>query len=196
MLLLTLRGTPTIYYGDEIGMVQVPIPPERVQDPFEKNVPGLGLGRDGARTPMQWDPSPHAGFSMAEPWLPLAEDFRSENVENARGDPTSLYHLYRRLIAVRRAHPVLTRGAYRPIVAESDLLLYTRELDGERILVALNLGDEPASLGFSHPPQGRVLVSSLPDRDGEIIDGRVELRPLGGLVVALSGTGAVTPGKP
>jgi alpha-glucosidase len=97
---------------------------------------------------------------------------------------------------VRRAHPALTRGAYRPIVAESDLLLYTRELDGERILVALNLGDEPASLGFSHPLQGRVLVSSLPDRDGEIIDGRVELRPLGGLVVALSGTGAVTPGKP
>ena len=194
MLLLTLRGTPTIYYGDEIGMVQVPIPPERIQDPFEKNVPGLG--RDGARTPMQWDPSPYAGFSTAEPWLPLAEDFRSENVENARGDPASFYHLYRRLIAVRRANPALTRGAYRPIVAESDLLLYTRELDGERILVALNLGDEPASLGFMHPLQGRVLVSNFPDRDGEIIDGRIELRPLGGLVVALSGTGAVAPGKP
>ena len=130
MLLLTLRGTPTIYYGDEIGMVQVPIPPERIQDPFGKNVPGFGLGRDGARTPMQWDPSPHAGFSTAEPWLPLADDFRSENVENAHGDPASLYHLYRRLIAVRRAHPALTRGAYRPIVAENDLLLYTRELHG------------------------------------------------------------------
>ena len=63
MLLLSLRGTPTIYYGDEIGMVQVPIPPERVRDPLERNIPGLSLGRDGARTPMQWDPSPNAGFS-------------------------------------------------------------------------------------------------------------------------------------
>ena len=64
MLLLTLRGTPTLYYGDEIGLPQATIPPERVQDPFEKNVPGLGLGRDGCRTPMQWDASRYAGFSQ------------------------------------------------------------------------------------------------------------------------------------
>jgi len=63
VLLLTLRGTPTLYYGDEIGMRDVPIPPDRVQDPFEKNVPGLGLGRDPERTPMQWSAAPHAGFS-------------------------------------------------------------------------------------------------------------------------------------
>ena len=71
MLLLTLRGTPTIYYGDEIGMRDVPIPPERVQDPWEKNEPGLGLGRDPERTPMQWDGRPKAGFTTGEPWLPL-----------------------------------------------------------------------------------------------------------------------------
>src|SRR3954453_3090027 len=65
MLLLTLRGTPTIYYGDEIGMPQVPIPPDRIQDPLEKNVPGIGVGRDGARTPMQWEAREHAGFSSA-----------------------------------------------------------------------------------------------------------------------------------
>jgi alpha-glucosidase len=69
MLLLTLRGTPTIYYGDEIGMSQVAIPPERVQDPFEKNVPGIGVGRDGCRTPMQWTAGRDAGFSTSEPWL-------------------------------------------------------------------------------------------------------------------------------
>jgi alpha-glucosidase len=80
MLLLTLRGTPTIYYGDEISMVQVAIPPERVRDPLEKNAPGLGLGRDGARTPMQWCAGRRAGFSTVEPWLPLAADYRSENV--------------------------------------------------------------------------------------------------------------------
>ena len=72
MLLLTLRGTPTIYYGDEIGMHQVAIAPDRVRDPFEKNVPGIGVGRDGCRTPMQWDATANAGFSAATPWLPLA----------------------------------------------------------------------------------------------------------------------------
>ncbi|HZZ89127.1 MAG TPA: alpha-amylase family glycosyl hydrolase, partial [Caulobacteraceae bacterium] len=71
MLLLTLRGTPTLYYGDELGLEQAAIAPERVQDPWEKNEPGLGLGRDPCRTPMPWDASPHAGFSTAEPWLPL-----------------------------------------------------------------------------------------------------------------------------
>jgi len=85
MLLLTLRGTPTVYYGEEIGMPQVPIPPERVQDPFEKNVPGVGVGRDGCRTPMQWTSQPYAGFSTTDPWLPLASDWRHENVEDARG---------------------------------------------------------------------------------------------------------------
>ena len=72
MLLLTLRGTPTIYQGEEIGMTDVPIPPERVQDPWEKRVPGLGLGRDPARIPMLWDTSPNAGFTTGTPWLPLA----------------------------------------------------------------------------------------------------------------------------
>ena len=80
LLLLTLRGTPTLYYGDEFGMHNVAIPPDRVQDPLEKNVPGKGLGRDPCRTPMQWDDSAHAGFTTGEPWLPLAPDHASHNV--------------------------------------------------------------------------------------------------------------------
>jgi alpha-glucosidase len=90
MLLLTLRGTPTIYYGDEIGMLQVPIAPAQVQDPFEKRISGIGVGRDGCRTPMQWDATSNAGFFLAAPWLPVADDFRRENVENQRRDPTSM----------------------------------------------------------------------------------------------------------
>ena len=66
MLLLTLRGTPTLYYGDELGMTDVPIPPDEVQDPFEKNEPRHGLGRDPQRTPMQWDSSPNAGFTTGQ----------------------------------------------------------------------------------------------------------------------------------
>ncbi|HEX3411352.1 MAG TPA: alpha-amylase family glycosyl hydrolase, partial [Stellaceae bacterium] len=185
MLLLSLRGTPTIYYGDEIGMVQVPIPPERVRDPLERNIPGLGLGRDGARTPMQWDPTPNAGFSPVDPWLPLTEDFRSENVENARRDGTSIYNLHRRLIVARRAQPALSAGSYHPIAADGDLILYTREYGENRILVSLNLGADPASVSLSQRVKGRVLVSSLADRDGEAVDGEIELRPHEGLIIAL-----------
>jgi alpha-glucosidase len=83
MLLLTLRGTPTMYYGDEIGMQDVPIPLEQVQDPFEKNVPGLGLGRDPERTPMQWSGDEHAGFTRGTPWLPIARDYQMSSPRSA-----------------------------------------------------------------------------------------------------------------
>lgn len=185
MLLLTLRGTLTIYYGDEIGMVQVPIPPEQIRDPLEKNIPGLGLGLDGARTPMQWDSTPHGGFSTADPWLPPADDFRSENVENAPRDATSIYNLFRRLIAARRAQPALSLGSYQPIAAQGDLLLFAREHQEARVLVALNLGPDPASVSFPQPVQGHVLVSCFADRDDEAIDGEIELRPHEGLVITL-----------
>jgi alpha-glucosidase len=184
MLLLTLRGTPTIYYGDEIGMTQVPIPPERVQDPFEQNVPGIGVGRDGCRTPMQWSAERNAGFTAGEPWLPLADDFRSENVENARADPASILNLHRRLIALRRSRPVLTAGAYRPLAAHGDLLLYRREHADDRVTVALNLGREPATVPLaSTPPETCVLLSSNADREGEAINGEIDLRGNEGLVI-------------
>ncbi len=187
MLLLTLRGTPTLYYGDEIGLPQVAIPKDRIRDPFERNVPGYGLGRDGARTPMQWDATKYAGFSSAEPWLPLSHDWHSSNVVNMSGDLTSIYNLYRRLIAVRRAQPCLQIGAYQPIVARGDLLLFVRRQDSERVLVALNLGSEPIVVEFrSGELHGRVLVSCWGDRDGEAIEGSIALRAADGLVIQLS----------
>jgi alpha-glucosidase len=190
MLLLTLRGTPTLYYGDEIGLAQVPIPPQRVQDPFEKNVPGKGLGRDGARTPMQWCPGAHAGFSTVEPWLPLAMDYRTENVATARSMAGSIYNLYRRLVAVRRVRQSLRIGHYRPLAGRGDLLLYLRESAAERTLVALNLGALPQAISFAQPVAGHVLVSCFGDRDGEALDGGITLRPDEGLVIALA------PGSP
>ncbi len=75
MLLLTLRGTPTLYQGDELGIGKVIVPSDRVRDPKELREPGIGLGRDPSRTPMAWDRSPHAGFSSVEPWLPLHVDW-------------------------------------------------------------------------------------------------------------------------
>ncbi|MBV9548035.1 MAG: alpha-amylase, partial [Chloroflexi bacterium] len=103
LLLLTLRGTPTLYQGDELGMQDVPIPSQAVQDPVEHNLPGLGLGRDPERTPMQWDASAFAGFSSARPWLPVSSDYADVNVEVERGDARSMLNLYRRLLELRRA---------------------------------------------------------------------------------------------
>jgi alpha-glucosidase len=187
MLLLTLRGTPTIYYGEELGMQQVPIPPQRVRDPFEKNVPALGLGRDGARTPMQWDRTPFAGFSLAEPWLPLGADYEQKNVAEQGRDPASSLRLYRQLIALRQKRLALRYGTYQPIVAEGDLLIYRREWKNERILVALNLGEEPTAVTFpSGTIGGELLISTYGDRERETVRGNIDVRGNEGIVVLLS----------
>jgi alpha-glucosidase len=185
MLLLTLRGTPTIYNGDEIGMTQVPIAPDRVRDPFERNVPGIGCGRDGARTPMQWDATPHAGFSTAEPWLPVADGFDHDNVQRERTDPASIYHLYRRLIALRRRSPSLQIGDYVPIVASGDLLVYVRRHASERTLVALNLGRGDAVVTFPGL-RGDIVLTSAADRDRAAAGRDITLRGDEGVVLTLA----------
>ncbi len=186
MLLLTLRGTPTIYYGDELGMEQVRISPEHVRDPFERNVPGQGLGRDGCRTPMPWDDNAHAGFSSVEPWLPLAPNYPVLNVAAQRRERASMYALYRRLIATRRTHRALQVGNYRPIASEGDLLLYERSDGHDRVLVALNLGAEPTAVMCPHGiANGRVLLSTRLDREGDCFTTTLALRPHEGVLVAL-----------
>jgi alpha-glucosidase len=190
MLLLTLRGTPTIYYGDEIGMVQSLLRPDQVRDPFERNVPGRGVGRDGCRTPMQWDKTSFAGFSSTKPWLPLTDSFRDANVASQHGDASSILELHRRLIDLRRLHPALALGTYRPIVAEGDTLLFVRELDRAQILVALNLGGEAATVTFpSGSITGRLLLSSFADRADQPVRDGIELRPHEGIVIEIAEQG-------
>jgi alpha-glucosidase len=145
MLLFSLRGTPTLYYGDELGLEQVAIPPERVQDPWEKNEPGIGLGRDPCRTPMPWDASAGAGFTTGQPWLPLNPDWQTRNVAAEAADPASMLSLCRRLLALRRASPALTLGDYAPVSAENDVLVFERRADVDRMLVALNFTHAPRS---------------------------------------------------
>ena len=188
MLLLTLRGTPTLYYGDEIGMQQATIPSHRIRDPFELNVPGLGQGRDGCRTPMQWDASEKAGFTRGEPWLPLAPGHELVNVEAQANDRASLLFLHRRLLQLRRNHPALSIGDYRPMAATGDLLLYTREAEDGRFLVALNLGAEPLAVSLRPgEASGQVVISTRGDRTGEGVKDTIALRDNEGLVIALSG---------
>jgi alpha-glucosidase len=183
MLLHSLRGTPTMYQGDEIGMQNVQIPPDKVVDP-----PGvtLGEGRDPERTPMQWDASPNAGFTTAaEPWLPIAPDYALRNVAVERDDPGSILSLYKRLIELRQSERALTVGSYRPVPAEGDLLVYIREHEGERFLAALNLGRKRATFALDLPYHGQIAISTHLDREGERVAGAVKLRADEGVLVRL-----------
>jgi alpha-glucosidase len=122
-----------------------------------------------------------------EPWLPLADDFQSENVANEHADRTSIYHLYRRLIATRKARLSLQIGVYQPIIAGGDLLLFVRAHSPERTLIALNLGANAVAVEFRGGRlAGRVLVSALGDRDGEAVERGIDLRGNEGLVIELS----------
>jgi alpha-glucosidase len=139
MLLLTLRGTPTLYYGDEIALADGVIPAHKVQDPRELREPGIGLGRDPVRTPMPWDGSANAGFTAGEPWLPLNPDWHSRNVAAQADDPASMFTLYRHLLALRREHPALSIGSIEEIGGNPGALHYVRVHGTDRIVVALNL---------------------------------------------------------
>ena len=183
MMLLTLRGTPTMYYGDEIGMCDVPIPPEKVRDPYERNIPGLGLGRDPQRTPMQWDSSANAGFTTGEPWLPVAEDHASVNVAAEREAPGSMLSLYRSLIELRRAEEALSVGDYVPLDSTGDVLAYMRRRGARRFVVALNLGHarKAYSLGGF---EGVVVLSTDHARERGAERGMIVLEPNEGVVIA------------
>ena len=180
MLLLTLRGTPTIYYGDELGMRNVEIPAECVRDPFELNVPGKGFGRDPQRTPMQWSGGTRAGFTTGTPWLPIPADARVVNVARQAEDADSMLSLYRRLLALRREHAALSVGRYVPLEASGDVLAYARESGTERFVIALNLGPEPADMSL--PCDCRVVLSTLDGRDGEAVRTPLRLRGNEGVV--------------
>jgi alpha-glucosidase len=189
MLLLTLRGTPTMYYGDEIGIAKVEIPPEAVQDPWAKNEPGLGLGRDPERTPMPWDGSANGGFTRGRPWLPLDPDCATCHVEALSQDPTSILTLYRRLIDLRRRCRALSVGDYAPIETDGDVLAYERRHRGERLLVALNLGREPRTVATPEVGNGQILLSTHLDREEAGTGPKIELRPDEGVIVSLRGIG-------
>jgi alpha-glucosidase len=180
MLLLTLRGTPTIYYGEEIGMVNVPVPPEEVQDPAEKNEPGLGLGRDPERSPMPWDNSPQGGFTEGRPWLPLGADHDKINVVSLSRQPDSILNLYRRLICLRQENEALISGRIESLTAEGPLLRYERTNETKHFVVLLNLGHEPQETLFG---RGQIVISTFLDREKELINGNVSLRPGEGLVI-------------
>lgn len=184
MLLLTLPGTPTLYYGDEIGQRNADIPPERVRDPIAALIPGRG--RDAERAPMQWSVGHAGGFTTGEPWLPLASDHDEVTVAAQRDEPGSMLTLHRRLLELRRRAPAFVSDCYEPVLADGDVLAYVRSDGQQRWLLALNLGAEPGRLApLGVRPAGRVELSTHPDRDGDEVDGELILRGDEGLVVKL-----------
>ena len=188
MLLLTLRGTPTMYYGDELGMEDVPISAAQVRDPAEKNEPGKGRGRDPERAPMMWVNAPNAGFTAPDvtPWLPIESDWPTKNAAVQRSDPKSMLTLYRKLLALRRQHDTLHAGAIADVAAEGDVLRYRRVAlpDGEStdFQVLLNLGSEIATTRCA---PGTIVLTTLLDGAGARVEGEVTLEAGEGLLIAL-----------
>ncbi|HST38065.1 MAG TPA: alpha-glucosidase [Conexibacter sp.] len=146
-LLLTLRGTPYIYYGEEIGMQDVPVSRDEAWD-----VAFDGGTRDTARTPMHWDDSAFAGFSSQRPWLPIGPDYRERNVARQQSDGRSILSFYRRLCALRAQTPALLEGSWTPLLkAPRAALVYLRETPGSRALVALNFTDRRVRVRLDAP---------------------------------------------
>jgi len=190
MLLLTLRGTPTIYYGDEIGMRDVPVPFEEVQDPQGLNMPDKNLSRDPCRTPMQWNKGNNAGFTDGKPWLRLDSRHSMVNVESQKDDSYSLLALHRKLIRLRAAEPSLHAGSYNAVYADKQVMAYIREMAGEsRFLIILNLSHRPC---YFKPQQflfsGSVELASSPELEGMYVKNLVNLSGDEGIIIRLDRT--------
>ncbi|MCC6804636.1 MAG: alpha-amylase [Anaerolineae bacterium] len=174
MLLLTLRGTPFLYYGDELGMRDVNIPAEQYQDPQGINI---GISRDPERTPMQWSAAPNAGFAPpgVTPWLPLAPDYATVNVEAEQRDPRSMLMLCKRLIDLRRSDEALSLGNYQSLDAPDGVFAFAR---GGRYAIALNFTGDVQRV----PLSGEIVLSTHLDRDGAVDN--FELRPNEGVILS------------
>ena len=187
MLLLTLRGTPTIYYGDEIGMTDVPIPFNEVQDPQGLNMPGKNLSRDPSRTPMQWDKTLNAGFSNAKPWLRIDRLYQRVNAAIQKEDPYSMLTLYRLLIALRHKEPSLNAGNYIPIYSDQQVISFLRKTEGhDKFLIVLNLTHRPS---YYNPKnflfKGIVEIATAPELDGTKVENSIDLAGDEGIIIRL-----------
>lgn len=187
ILLLTLRGTPTIYYGEEIGMADVPIPLAEVHDPLGLNMPERNLSRDPARTPMHWNNEQFAGFSTFKPWLKVDKKYYRSNVAIQSGDPYSLLTMYRKLIELRNKELSLSIGNYLPLGADQQFIAYKRTHPGATsFIIVLNLTHRPcyfkiAGLSF----KAKIIVGTDPELEGMIIEDGIDLSGDEGIVAAL-----------
>jgi alpha-glucosidase len=180
VMLLSLRGTPVLYQGDEIGLEDVAVAHQDMRDPLGRSYWPAYAGRDAMRTPMPWSDRPGGGFTDAgaRPWLPLGPTEQC-NVAQQRTDPGSMLCLARDLLTLRRRTPELHTGRYETMVAPAGVWAWRR---GDRIVVALNLSDDDAALG---PTSGRICIATDRGRDGERFDDVLPLPAWGGVIAAI-----------
>jgi alpha-glucosidase len=164
VMLLTLPGMAFIYYGEELGMKDVDIPPEMVQDPAALGDPKHGIGRDPQRTPFQWSNEKHAGFSKGKyTWLPVAPDYKHVNIEAEKKDPGSYLSLYRLLCAIRNKTPALQRGHVEIIdVSHPEVVGYLCSYEKDSYLVLINFSGEPVNCQVRNIAARTLIVSSDP----------------------------------
>ena len=183
LLLLTLRGTPTIYMGDELGMVDTAIPAAEVQDPAEQREPGKGLGRDPERTPFPWKSGPGAGFTTGKPWLRIGAD---TPLSVQRNDPASMVSLYRALLALRRQYPALSTGAISDVAADRAVLSFRRsKCESTTFAVMANLGHVPIVVDHK---ASETILSTCGSRIGEQVAGTLSLRADEAVILRLKPT--------
>ena len=188
---LTLRGTPVMYYGEEIGMENNdPIRKEDVKDPIGRTGWPEEKGRDGERTPMQWNTAPNAGFSKKDPWLPVPPSYQTHNVASELKDPNSVLNLYKKVLALRHANEALLEGSYTALNQDDpNVMSYLRSYNGKAVLVALNMSATPQKIIFNFSQQGfgratlRTLIAS-PEASAK--GSEVTLQPFGLLIAELT----------
>jgi len=186
MLLLTLHGTPTIYYGEEIGMKDVPIPAQEIQDPMGLNMPDKYLSRDPARTPMQWDQSEYAGFSGVKPWLRVSSSYERINVLSEKEDRYSFLTLYKKLIALRQSEPSLHSGNYIPVGNTNQWLAYKRQYAGHKsFLIVLNFTHRPCYFYPEGELRGHIVAATSPQAEGGPFNSGIDLNGDEGVIIEL-----------
>jgi alpha-glucosidase len=188
-LYLTLRGTPIMYYGEEIGMKTTPpVRKEDVKDPIGRSGWPEVKGRDGERTPMQWDESENAGFSKASPWLPVPPTYKTHNVADEAGDPDSILTFYRNLLKLRHTNRALLDGDYVPLNEnDSNLLSYLRVYKDQAVLVVLNMSAAEQKAEFNLTQRGFAPAETLLVTGKSSIRGSVAtVEQFGVLIVQLS----------
>jgi alpha-glucosidase len=175
-MLLTMRGTPFVYYGEEIGMQNTPIPRAEIQDPPGQRYWPLWGGRDPERTPMQWDGEVNAGFTTGQPWLRINSDYRQRNVVAQQSDPNSVLAFWKKLLRFRRASEALRRGDFKPLFAQpTEALAYLRQSPSQTVLVALNFYGWPVHLKLDEAPPDalwKLRLTSTPGGQYERVQGR------------------------
>jgi alpha-glucosidase len=187
---LTLRGTPIMYYGEEIGMENNdPARKEDVKDPIGRTGWPQEKGRDGERTPMQWNTATNAGFSKKTPWLPVPASYQTHNVATESKDPNSVLNLYKKVLALRHSNQALLEGSYTALNADDpNVMSYLRSYKGKAVLVALNMSATPQKATFDLSKQGfgrtplKTLISSEASANGN----EVTLEPFGLLIAEVN----------